>query len=144
MKISADTVTKNLPHRKPFLFVDKVLSLDPDNIEAEYTVKGDEYFFVGHFPDKPIMPGHIIAEALAQAALIMIRNERFENFKSPIFFLTKSHMRFLLPVRPGDKILLRAKAIKVISNAGIAYVEALVKNRITAKGEVSVAVRESE
>ena len=72
-----DIILNSLPHRYPFLFVDKVLSLKEDEIVVKKSVSINEWFFVGHFPDNPILPGVIIIEAIAQAAGVLF----LHNFK---------------------------------------------------------------
>src|SRR3954471_15156476 len=103
-----------LPHRPPFLFVDRVLSIEPNqSILAERLLRPEEPQFAGHFPGQPIMPGVLIAEALAQASgLLLGLSAKLAGGPPPAqpksFFLAATSIKFQHPAVPGDVLLLRA------------------------------------
>ena len=117
-----------LPHRHPFLLVDKVVELEPrSRILAIKQVTMNEPFFAGHFPGAPVMPGVLQIEALAQAGAILVLQE-FEDRASKIpFFSTIEHAKFRRPVVPGDTLMLEVIALrtgaKVQKMRGIATVD---------------------
>jgi 3-hydroxyacyl-[acyl-carrier-protein] dehydratase len=96
-----------IPHRYPFLLVDRVLSIEGDTITALKNVTANEEFFNGHFPGNPVMPGVLQVEALAQAACILAMKTRVDNpHDHLIFFSGISNCKFRKPVVPGDQLVL--------------------------------------
>lgn len=115
-----------LPHRYPFLMVDRVLEMGDDKAVAIKNVSANEPHFEGHFPDYPIMPGVLIAEALAQTGALLIMNT-FEDPKSKLVLFAKiEDCRFRKPVFPGDQLRLEVEFIvnkaRVAKMSGKAYV----------------------
>ncbi|MXW21799.1 MAG: 3-hydroxyacyl-ACP dehydratase FabZ, partial [Candidatus Dadabacteria bacterium] len=107
MKLGVDEIKELLPHREPFLFVDSVLEIEKGKrISAEKLFSPEEFFFRGHFPGNPIVPGVIITEAMAQAGGVLfnysfreeLKKEGFEN----AYLMGLDHCRFRAPVVPGD------------------------------------------
>jgi 3-hydroxyacyl-[acyl-carrier-protein] dehydratase len=125
-----------LPHRYPFLLVDRVLEIDLEKgyILAQKNVTINEAFFQGHFPEIPIMPGVMILEALAQAGGILV------HLKSPgdkiAILLSANQVKFRLPVKPGDVLYLRIQGLHFSSKGGRVKAEALVNDKIAAEAEV--------
>lgn len=115
--IEQKEIEEFLPHRAPFLFVDRVLELTPHrHIIAERTLRPDEPHFEGHFPGKPIMPGVLITEALAQTAgllLALTAQADGEDVRGRIFYLAKSATKWLRPVTPNTVLKLAASFQKV-------------------------------
>ena len=110
MDISA--ILRQLPHRYPFLLVDRVLECVPGkSIRALKNVTINEPFFPGHFPNRPVMPGVLILEALAQAAGILAfkTNNVVPDDKTRFFFVGIDRARFRKPVEPGDQLILHAE-----------------------------------
>jgi 3-hydroxyacyl-[acyl-carrier-protein] dehydratase len=104
-------IMKRLPHRYPFLLVDRVLSLEAGKtIKALKNVTVNEPFFPGHFPGRPVMPGVMIIEALAQAAgiLLFVTADVYPTENSRFFFVGIDKARFRRPVEPGDQLILSA------------------------------------
>ncbi len=98
-------ILKMLPHRYPFLMLDRVLEVDPGKrVVAVKCVTANEPHFQGHFPDQPIMPGVLIAEAFAQAAGIVALSGDDELKNRAVYLLGLDKMRFRKPVRPGDRV----------------------------------------
>ncbi|HID32677.1 MAG TPA: beta-hydroxyacyl-ACP dehydratase [bacterium (Candidatus Stahlbacteria)] len=98
-----------IPHREPFLFVDRIETIEEDRVVAVKEVKADEYFFKGHFPDYPVMPGVLIVEALAQAGGVLLLRDKGD--KIPLF-LGIDRARFKRGVRPGDVLRLEVSVMK--------------------------------
>ncbi len=101
--LTLEDIKKILPHRDPFLFVDHVVSVEADKrIAGIKKITGDEFFFKGHFPGRPILPGVIMIEALAQlGGLLMLNNE--ECLTRPAYFIGVNKVRFKKAVVPGDE-----------------------------------------
>jgi 3-hydroxyacyl-[acyl-carrier-protein] dehydratase len=112
-----NAVMKQLPHRYPFLLVDRVTACVPgETIEAVKNVTFNEPYFTGHFPHRPVMPGVIILEALAQAAGILAFRtaDVVPNEESRFYFVGVDEARFRKPVEPGDQLVLKARLERAI------------------------------
>ena len=105
-------IKKLLPHRYPFLLVDKVTQIDDASITAIKNVTINEPFFVGHFPHEPIMPGVLQVEAMAQTAAIWVNKKKGLTSKSSIYFLTIDKVKFRKPVRPGDQLVIKVRVLR--------------------------------
>src|SRR3954468_16079603 len=115
-----------IPHRDPFLFLDEVLELELGRrVVARKLVRGDEWFFPGHFPDRPIMPGVIMVEALAQAGAVAVLSEP-ENRGKLVLFAGIDDVRFKRIVGPGDELLLTCEVEAVRGPVGKGKVSARV------------------
>ncbi len=107
--LDIDAIIDHLPHRYPFLLVDRVLEIEPEKrILAIKNVTVNEPFFQGHFPGHPIMPGVLIVEAMAQAGGLLLLN-LFDSTTQIVYFLGFDDVRFRQPVRPGDRLELEVK-----------------------------------
>ena len=114
-ELDISEILQHLPHRYPFLLVDRVLSCEPGKrLKAIKNVTINEHFFQGHFPGRPVMPGVLLLEALAQATGILgVRTmEKKPAEDEMYFFVGIDNARFKQPVRPGDQILLDVEFIK--------------------------------
>ena len=100
-------IKKILPHRYPFLLVDKVVALSEKHIEAIKNVTINEPFFAGHFPKEPIMPGVLQVEAMAQTAGIWAIKKKGLDSNTSVYFMTIDKVKFRKPVRPGDSLLIK-------------------------------------
>jgi 3-hydroxyacyl-[acyl-carrier-protein] dehydratase len=125
-----------LPHRYPFLLVDRVLEVDLEKgyILAQKNVTMNEAFFQGHFPDAPIMPGVLILEALAQAGGVLV-HLKGQNGKVAVL-LNVNQAKFRHPVKPGDVLLLRGQGLHFSSKGGRIKAEALVNDKVAAEAEI--------
>jgi 3-hydroxyacyl-[acyl-carrier-protein] dehydratase len=138
--ISFDEITRLIPHRYPFLFVDRVLELEVGKrIRCLKNVTGNEYFFLGHFSDLALMPGTVMVEALAQCGLLLFRAGDPQQHAGKVFLLGAVEARFLKPVTPGDQLLIEVAAEKVISTAAIVRGVALVEGQPVVKAKLTFA-----
>jgi 3-hydroxyacyl-[acyl-carrier-protein] dehydratase len=141
VSIDINQILKLLPHRYPFLLVDRVLEITPRvSIKALKNVTMNEPFFQGHFPDFPVMPGVLIIEALAQtAALLTFSEAKAEN--AIYYFAGIDGARFKKPVLPGDQLIMTA--ILEREKAGIYkfQVKATVNDELAAEANITCAVR---
>lgn len=113
-------ILEKLPHRYPFLLVDRVLEIDDNvRIKAIKNVSINEPFFQGHFPKRPVMPGVLMLEALAQAAALLVFSSQGTSVEddSVVYFVGIDGARFKRPVEPGDQLVLEVKVDRV--KAGI-------------------------
>lgn len=146
-EIGMDQILAILPHRPPFLFVDRVVKLVPfKRIVTERVLRPDEPHFAGHFPSKPIMPGVLITDALAQTAGLLIGlSSQQENREEPhgeIFFLGSANMKYPSPALPGETLRMTAHAEGTSGRLSRFNVEACVQRRLVASGSLTLAMVE--
>ncbi len=141
---NAKEIGKILPHRYPFLLVDRVvyLNLEENRIIGQKNVTMNEQFFQGHFPGAPIMPGVLILEALAQVGGILVHQKGFAH--KIALLLNMSHVKFRRPVVPGDVLMLEATGLHFSSRAGKVAVKALVNEQVAVEAEISYALVDRE
>lgn len=135
-------IQKILPHRYPFLLIDKVIEMNENSIVAVKNVTINEPFFQGHFPGNPIMPGVLITEALAQVGAVMLLSMDENRGKLGVFTGIDG-FKFRRQVVPGDTLRLEAELIKYRHGMGKANVKATVDGEVAAMGEISFAVVEN-
>lgn len=138
-------ILEQLPHRYPFVLVDRVLELEPGKrILAQKNVSYNEPFFPGHFPIHPVMPGVLIVEALAQAAGILSFNsvEAKPGKNSVYFFVGIDNCRFKRPVVPGDVLHLDVCVNKVSRGIWMYGAKALVEGKVVASADLMCTARE--
>lgn len=136
-------IMRFLPHRFPFLLIDRITSMEQYKyVEAYKCVSINEPFFMGHFPDLPVMPGVIIVEAMAQAGAFLIYNSDTPDiFKDNIFLFTGiEHVRFRRPVVPGDRLDLRCDLIRQKMQLWKMRATAQVDGVLAAESELTAAV----
>lgn len=121
--MNIEEIKKILPHREPFLFVDEVLEISERGIVACRKIKEDEYFFKGHFPSEPIMPGVLMIEAIAQTGGVML----LRKYPGAIpLFMGIDKARFRKIVRPGDTLVMEVELLQergtIVKISGVAKV----------------------
>jgi 3-hydroxyacyl-[acyl-carrier-protein] dehydratase len=127
-----------LPHAYPFLLVDRIIEVEPGKrIVGIKNVTYNEPFFPGHFPGRPIMPGVLIVEAMAQTAGILVFSSLpQEQFKTPVYFLGIDNVRFRKPVFPGDQLRLELEITKHRQSIWGFKGKALVDGNLVAEAEL--------
>lgn len=137
-------VLEILPHRYPFLLIDKVMHLDLEKgeIVAKKGVTFNEHFFQGHFPQIPIMPGVLILESMAQAGGILI-HQRGYSAKIALL-LTVNEAKFRKPVFPGDDLFLHVNLLHLGSKGGRVLGKAIVNDQVVAEAEIGFALMDRE
>jgi 3-hydroxyacyl-[acyl-carrier-protein] dehydratase len=144
LPLDAERIAAILPHRYPFLLVDRVIDLDPGKrLVALKNVTFNEPFFQGHFPGHPVMPGVLIVEALAQASGLLIGlSGAGLRGRDKLFYLAKvNDARFSRPVCPGDQLRLEVQLKRMIKSMGIFTARALVDGGEVASCELMCAER---
>jgi UDP-3-O-[3-hydroxymyristoyl] N-acetylglucosamine deacetylase/3-hydroxyacyl-[acyl-carrier-protein] dehydratase len=138
--LDVNEIMKIIPHREPFLFVDRVTILEKGKRATGIkNVTINDYFFRGHFPGRPVMPGVIIVEAMAQVGGVMMLASE-ENKGKLAFFLSINNVKFRKPVVPGDQLVLEVEAIKVKSKTGQVRGRALVDGKVVAEADFVCAL----
>ena len=117
MKLDTQSIKKLIPHREPFLFVDTCEVLIPgEHGKSEKIFNEDEYFFKGHFPQNPIVPGVIIVEAMAQTAGIVVSYKLREYDEKSVLFMSVNKAKFRKPILPNQQVLFEVKMINSVKN----------------------------
>ena len=138
-------ILEYLPHRYPFLLIDRVVEIDPGkSIHAYKNVTINEPFFVGHFPHHPVMPGVLIMEALAQAAgILSFKTENKKPTESDVFYFAGiDEARFKKPVMPGDQLNLHVQLERQMRGVWKFYGEARVDGQLAASAKLMCAKRD--
>ncbi|HQE24968.1 MAG TPA: 3-hydroxyacyl-ACP dehydratase FabZ [Candidatus Atribacteria bacterium] len=143
MELDVNKIQEILPHRFPFLLVDKIISMENDKVVGIKNVTINEWFFQGHFPGKPVMPGVLIVESMAQVGATMMMN--MEEFRGCIPYFTSSDgVRFRRPVEPGDQLVMEITLLKVRRGIGKLKGVARVNETIVAEGEIGFSLVKEE
>lgn len=134
-------IQKWIPHRYPFLLIDKVIELEPNvNIVTVKNVTANEGFFQGHFPEHPVMPGVLIMEAMAQTAAVFARYSEPKLLSGKVFYLVGADgFKWKRQVIPGDTLHIHMKSIKKRNPLWIISGEVLVDGKIVASGTLTAA-----
>jgi 3-hydroxyacyl-[acyl-carrier-protein] dehydratase len=139
-----DEVMRHLPHRYPFLLVDRVLECEPGKrIVALKNVTMNEPHFPGHFPHHPVMPGVLILEALAQAAAVLsyVTENKLPDDSSVVYFAGIDGARFKKPVVPGDQVILKVELLRNMRGIWKYATRAEVDGELVAEAEMMAALR---
>ena len=138
--LNKEEIKKIIPQREPFLMIDEVESYVPGESSTAYkNVSEEEYYFKGHFPGNPIMPGVLMIEALAQTGAVAILSQE-ENKGKNALFGGINNLKFKKQVKPGDRLKLEVKIIKKKGPIGIGEAVATVDGKVAVKGELTFAI----
>lgn len=144
LPIENEEITRILPHRYPFLMVDRVIELEPHKRAVGIkNVTCNEPFFQGHFPGNPVMPGVLVIEAMAQVGGILARVSvpgLLERSRGPILFMAMDKVKFRKPVVPGDQLLLHVEALRTGTKYWKVAGKAYVGDAIVAEAELVATV----
>ncbi len=134
--LNINAIHKILPHRYPFLFIDKIIELEQDKRAVGIkNVTANDYFFKGHFPNRPIMPGVLIVEAMAQVAGVLMLSKP-ENAGKLAYFMSIDKVKFRKAVIPGDQLVLEAEVVKIKSKTGQVHTRALVNDNVVSEADL--------
>lgn len=125
-----------LPHRYPFLLVDRIIELEEDRIVGIKNVTLNEPYFAGHFPDFPVMPGVLILEAMAQVAGVLVLKQMPDRDRKLVFLATIEQAKFRRPVVPGDQLRIEVKFTKRKPAAAKMQARAMVDGAVVAEAEM--------
>ncbi len=138
-----NAIKKILPHRYPFLLVDGIIEFEPEKrIVGIKNVTGNEQFFEGHFPERPVMPGVLIVEAMAQTGGIMLLKDDEEVENKLVFFMGMDSVKFRKPVVPGDQLVMELTMLKARRSTFRMAGKAYVKGELVCEAEMMAAVVE--
>ena len=139
-KLTKKDIEKFIPHRSPFLLIDEIVEIDPGKrIKGIKYVSKDEYYFKGHFPSNPIMPGVLIIETIAQAGAVSVLMLP-ENKGKIVLFAGIDKARFKKIVRPGDKLVIEVEMEKFRRNIGKAKGRATVEGELACSADIMFAI----
>ena len=143
MALGKSEIEAILPHRDPFLLIDEVVELEPGSrVVARKRVREDEYWTQGHFPGRPVMPGVLIVEAMAQTGAVAVLSEE-ENRGRIAFFAGIDDVRFKRMVVPGDELELECTLARIRGPTGRGKATAKVGGKLAARGTLTFAVEQS-
>lgn len=142
-ELNTEEIMKILPHRYPFLLVDRIVNLEKGKKATGIkSVSMNEHFFQGHFPGKPVMPGVLIVEAMAQVGGVLML-ACSEHRGKLAYFLAANNIKFRKTVEPGDQLIIEVTAGKIKSKTGTVYGKAYVKDKLVAESELMFALVEA-
>ncbi|MGE4357334.1 MAG: bifunctional UDP-3-O-[3-hydroxymyristoyl] N-acetylglucosamine deacetylase/3-hydroxyacyl-ACP dehydratase [Candidatus Omnitrophota bacterium] len=138
--LDINDIQKILPHRYPFLFVDKIIEIEEDKRAVGIkNVTIDDYYFQGHFPGRPVMPGVLIVEAMAQVAGVLMLSKK-ENQGKLAYFMSIDNVKFRRTVLPGDQLRLEVEVVRLKSKTGQVHTKAFVDSRVVAEADLMFAL----
>ena len=144
MELDIPQIKEIIPHRFPFLLIDKVVDIQPNKkLVAIKNVSINEPFFVGHFPKEKIMPGVLIVEAMAQAGCVYFYYSQNLLGKKITYYLGKVEAKFSAPVVPGDQLRIEVTTLKLLPKAGFLNTKAFVADKLVAEAEIGFGIKEA-
>lgn len=145
MTLDFEEIKKLIPQRFPFIMIDKVIEITPGKeVTAVKNISGNDIFFLGHFPEKAVMPGAAIIEAMAQASIILFASEKVANEgeKKPLYYFGSVKARFFHPVVPGDQLVIKVVNVKKLPTSAYVSGEAFVEDKKVSEAELVFSVRD--
>ena len=140
LPIEIEGIKKILPHRHPFLFVDRIVALEPDKrIVGIKNVTSDERYFIAGPGGRPVLPASILTEAMAQAGAVLILSKP-ENRSRLIYFMGIDRVRYRRPVVAGDTVLLEATVVRLRAKMGSLHGMARVDGKVVCEGQMTFAL----
>jgi len=144
MRLDFEEIKKFIPQRFPFIMIDKVIEIEPGKrAVAVKNISGNDMVFLGHFPEKAIMPGALILEAMAQTSIILFAAGKGapEEGKRVLYYLGSVKARFLHPVVPGDQLKIKVENVKTLPTGAYVSGEAYVDDKKITEAELVFSVR---
>jgi beta-hydroxyacyl-ACP dehydratase FabZ len=144
MQLDSEEIKKIIPQRYPFIMIDRVLEIKPGKYAvAIKNISMNEAFIQGHFPEKAVMPGALILEAMAQAAIVLfaVESKSTQGDKKPLYYFGSVKARFLHPAVPGDQLKIRVENVKSLPNGAYVSGEAFVGDNKTAEADLVFSVK---
>ncbi len=144
MQLDIEEIKKLIPQRFPFIMIDRILDVEPGKHAVSIkNVSGNEEFFQGHFPEKRVMPGALILEAMAQTAIVLFAVDRKqESNKKTIYYFGSAKARFLHAVVPGDQLKITVKNVKSLPTGAYVSGEATVDDKKISEAELVFSVKD--
>jgi 3-hydroxyacyl-[acyl-carrier-protein] dehydratase len=145
MQLDFEEIKKILPQRFPFIMIDRVQEIEPGkHAIAVKNISGNDMVFLGHFPEKAIMPGALILEAMAQTAIVLFatKKERDSSDKKPLYFFGSVKARFLHPAVPGDQLQIRVENVKTLPTGAYVSGAAFVDDKKICEAELVFSVKQ--
>lgn len=144
MQLDVQEIQQIIPHRFPFLMIDRVIDCVPnEKLVAIKNVSVNEHFFVGHFPKEKVMPGVLMIEAMAQAGCIYFYYSNNMQGKDLTYYLAKATTKFLAPVVPGDQLRIEITTKKLMKKMGFLNAKAFVGDKLVVQSEIGFSVKEN-
>ena len=144
MNLSIEDIKKLIPHRKPFLFIEECKIIENGTIgESFRTFYEDEYFFEGHFPNNPIVPGVVIIEAMAQTAGVVVSNSLTKDKNKSVLFMSINKAKFRKPVFPNFKLRFFVQMLNKKRNVYKFFGQAYHEETLVSESEFSAMITES-
>ena len=144
MRIDIPEIEKVLPHRPPFLLIDRIIELEPMKYAVGIkNISINEDQFTGHFPGHPIMPGVLILEAMAQVGGFALLYPA-ENRGKLAYFGGMDNVKFKKPVVPGDQLIMKSEIVKIRGDFGKVHCEGFVDDKLVAQGDFTFALQKPE
>ena len=141
MKLNIEDIKKLIPHREPFIFIEEVRVIERGKIGESFRIfEETEYFFEGHFPNNPIVPGVVIVEAMAQTAGVVVSENLINNDDKSVLFMSINKAKFRKPVLPNYKIKFYVELINNIKNVYKFMGRAFHKDDLVAESEFSAMI----
>jgi beta-hydroxyacyl-ACP dehydratase FabZ len=145
MQLDIEEIKKLIPQRYPFIMIDRIIDVEPGKLAISIkNVSGNEEFFQGHFPEKPVMPGALILEAMAQTAIILFASakEKHEANTKAIYYFGSVKARFFQAVVPGDQMKITVKNVKSLPTGAYVSGEVMVDDKKVSEAELVFSLKD--